>query len=289
MRIIETIHEARQALVEREGSIGLVPTMGYLHAGHVSLIEQARKDCDRVVVSVFVNPLQFGPSEDLDRYPRDLERDAHLAEEAGADILFTPSVTEMYPRSTQVSLAVKGLSERLCGASRPGHFDGVATVVAKLFQIIQPSHAYFGQKDAQQLAIIQCMVEDLNFPIEIVPCPTLREPDGLAMSSRNVYLSVEERNQATILNNALSKVTTEVEKGNITQANEVVDLVKGMIQTAPLGEIEYVEALTYPYLQPITHLKDQRVIIALAVHFGQTRLIDNVIWTGKEDASCLER
>ncbi|SFS94956.1 pantoate--beta-alanine ligase [Marininema halotolerans] len=289
MRIIETIDEVRQALSTSKGTIGVVPTMGYLHPGHVSLIERARQACDCVVVTIFVNPLQFGPNEDYDRYPRDLKRDAQLAEQAGADFLFTPSVEEMYPRPNQVGLTVRGLSDKLCGASRPGHFDGVATVVTKLFHIIQPSHAYFGQKDAQQLAIIQCMVEDLNLPISIVPCPTLREADGLAMSSRNVYLSEEERKQAPILYQSLLDVTKALDQGAFSHASEVVNSIHEMFKQAPLGDIDYVEAFTYPDLQPIENLSDQPIIIALAVRFGKTRLIDNVIWSRKEESPCFEQ
>jgi pantoate--beta-alanine ligase len=282
MKIIESIRELREELKPlRSGKIGFVPTMGYLHEGHLSLVRRARRECDTVVMSVFVNPLQFGPNEDFDRYPRDLERDAGMAREAGVDFLFAPSVAEMYPDSPRTKVTVSGLTERLCGASRPGHFDGVATVVTKLFNIVQPDRAYFGLKDAQQVAVIEQMVRDLNIPVEIVPCETVREADGLAMSSRNVYLSTEERKQATILYQALREAKVGLESGRFRTAEEVNRFVREKIMTQPLAEIDYVETLSYPRLEPPENLESERIIVAVAVRFGKTRLIDNLLFGKK--------
>jgi pantoate--beta-alanine ligase len=278
MKIIHSIQELRQTLRPlRSGTIGFVPTMGYLHRGHQSLMDRARQECDTVVVSVFVNPLQFGPNEDYDRYPRDLERDAAIAEAAGVDYLFAPSVDEMYPSESLTTVTLRRITEPLCGASRPGHFDGVATVVTKLFHIVQPDKAYFGLKDAQQVAVIQQMTEDLNFPVEIVPCPTVREPDGLAMSSRNVYLSPEERQQATVLYRALRMAKEQIEAGTLTRAADVISFLEKEIRTQPLANIDYVQVLTYPRLEPVDRLENKRIIMAVAVRFGSTRLIDNLI------------
>ncbi|SFJ59283.1 pantoate--beta-alanine ligase [Thermoflavimicrobium dichotomicum] len=283
MKIIETIEALRQELKPyRNQTIGFVPTMGYLHEGHLSLVRRASQECDIVVMSIFVNPLQFGPNEDLDRYPRDLPRDAALAEQAGVDFLFHPSVEEMYPNPTLTQIVVSKVTEPLCGASRPGHFTGVATVVGKLFHIVMPDRAYFGLKDAQQVAVIQQMVEDLNFPVTIVPCDIVREPDGLAMSSRNVYLSPEERKQAVILSQALFAAKKGLEEGEWSTADEVNRFVREMILTQPLAEIDYVETLAYPSLQPVDELKGQKVIVAVAVRFGKTRLIDNILHAGEE-------
>lgn len=287
MQRIETIARLRNLLRPRRGRrLGLVPTMGYLHEGHLSLIRQAAEECEQVVVSVFVNPLQFGPGEDLDRYPRDLERDRRLAEEAGADILFTPGVEEMYPGGAKTTVRVTGLTDRLCGASRPGHFDGVATVVSKLFHIVEPDRAYFGQKDAQQVAVIQQMVHDLNMPVEVVPCPTVREEDGLAMSSRNVYLSPEERRRATTLYKTLREATREREAGRLCQAAEAVQFIRERLEMTEGLSIDYVEVLSYPGLEPLERLDESRSIAAVAVHLGSTRLIDNVIWPQEEGTRC---
>lgn len=273
----------RQAAI----SVGFVPTMGYLHAGHVSLLQEARRGNDLVVLSIFVNPLQFGPNEDLDKYPRDLERDLHIAEEAGVDIVFVPAVEDMYPSPTLTKVVVHNVTERLCGASRPGHFDGVATVVTKLFNIVQPDQAYFGMKDAQQVAVIQQMVLDLDIPVEIVACSTLREPDGLAMSSRNVYLNPQERKEAVVLNQALSEAEQDVQSGAL-KLNDLKDAVTRRIRQSPLAQIDYVEVLQYPSLNPILERKEEehtedhtlegRIIIAVAVRFGATRLIDNRVF-----------
>ncbi|MFC4078054.1 pantoate--beta-alanine ligase [Salinithrix halophila] len=284
MRVVKTIEGIREALSSAQRPVGFIPTMGSLHAGHISLIERARRECATVVVSVFVNPLQFGPTEDFDHYPRDLDTDARKSEEAGTDFLFAPATKELYPAPPRTRVTVSGLTDRLCGASRPGHFDGVATVVNKLLHIVSPDRVYFGLKDAQQLAVIQRMTEDLNLPVRVVPCPTLRESDGLAMSSRNVYLSPEEREQATVLNRALSLATEQVKTGRISRADEAAQLIRETIRTAPQAEIDYVEVLSYPDLERVHEIRDQQVIAATAVRFGNTRLIDNVIWPGKEDS-----
>lgn len=287
MKTVETVKELRSLLQPlRDGKIGLVPTMGYLHEGHVSLIRKAREECDVVVLSVFVNPLQFGPQEDFDRYPRDLERDARIAEEAGVDFLFAPSVKEMYPQEPLTKVTVSRLTERLCGASRPGHFDGVATVVTKLFHIVEPDRAYFGLKDAQQVAVVERMVRDLHFPVTIVPCPTVRDQDGLATSSRNVYLSEEERRQATVLSAGLFEVAEKVKAGEMTHACHVVDYLVRRISSKPLARIDYVDVLSYPDLTPVDQLDGERVIVAVAVRFGSTRLIDNIILPEKEGFPC---
>jgi pantoate--beta-alanine ligase len=282
MEVIHSIADLRSRIREyrrkNHGSVGFVPTMGYLHEGHASLLRKARSQSGLVVLSIFVNPLQFGPGEDFERYPRNTERDLEVAEAAGADLVFMPSVSEMYPTPTRTTVAVSGLTSRLCGASRPGHFDGVATVVSKLFHIVQPDQAFFGLKDAQQVAVIKQMVQDLNLPVEIVPCPTLREKDGLAMSSRNVYLSDEERKQALVLSQALDKAKEFVQARNNFKADELESLVSSHITSAPLAVIDYAEVLAFPSLEPFensTHTDS--IILALAVKFGKTRLIDNVI------------
>lgn len=282
MEVIHSIADLRSRIKEyrrkNDGSVGFVPTMGYLHEGHASLLRKARSQSGLVVLSIFVNPLQFGPGEDFERYPRNTERDLEVAEAAGADLVFMPTVSEMYPTPTRTTVAVSGLTSRLCGASRPGHFDGVATVVSKLFHIVQPDQAFFGLKDAQQVAVIKQMVQDLNLPVEIVPCPTLREKDGLAMSSRNVYLSDEERKQALVLSQALDKAKEFVQARNNFKAAELESLVSSHITSAPLAVIDYAEVLAFPSLEPFeTSTHTDSIILALAVKFGKTRLIDNVI------------
>ncbi|MEB3101299.1 pantoate--beta-alanine ligase [Paenibacillaceae bacterium T2] len=271
------------------GKVGFVPTMGYLHQGHASLIAEARKQCDLVVLSIFVNPLQFGPGEDYETYPRDSERDFRIAEEAGVDIVFMPSVEEMYPQyPLNTRVIVGGVTSKLCGASRPGHFDGVATVVSKLFHIVEPDLAFFGLKDAQQVAVIEQMVKDLNMNVQIVPCPIAREADGLAMSSRNVRLNAEEREQARILSRSLEQTDDWIHQPNMT-VKELKRKIRESIQTAPLAVIDYAEFLTYPELAEVpeetrtTELpSDQRYIIALAARIGGTRLIDNRIISMEE-------
>ncbi|CAM4217402.1 pantoate--beta-alanine ligase [Paenibacillus tarimensis] len=292
MKRCNTITELRRTLREWKqnhpgGSIGFVPTMGFLHEGHESLIRRAADEHQLIVVSIFVNPLQFGPNEDFERYPRDPERDAKLAEKAGTDILFMPSVEEMYPRPVLTKVMISGLTDKLCGASRPGHFDGVGTVVSKLFHLVQPDAAYFGQKDAQQVAVIERMVEDLNIPVKIVACPIVREPDGLAMSSRNVYLSPEERTQAVALYQSLQQAEQWFADPDLT-AGEIRQRMSELIRRSPLAEIDYVEILTFPDLEdsrqdiPLGDLPPGfRYIAALAVKFGATRLIDNRIYTVK--------
>ncbi|HZG16440.1 MAG TPA: pantoate--beta-alanine ligase [Candidatus Bathyarchaeia archaeon] len=270
----QRIKEARQA----GKTIGFVPTMGYLHDGHASLVKAAREQADFVVMSIFVNPLQFGPNEDLSRYPRDLEHDRKVAKAAGVDLLFTPSVEEMYPSRVLTNVSVSQVSEPLCGKSRPGHFDGVATVVMKLFQIVQPDLAFFGQKDAQQVAVVEQMVRDLSVPVEIVRCPIIREEDGLAMSSRNVYLGEEERKQATILYQTLQHARALIESKQTV--NQIIGEMKKMINTQPLADIDYAEILRYPDMAAVnTWTSGEKVLVALAVRFGRTRLIDNIILT----------
>lgn len=274
---LATIVEIRAALAEaraRGASIGLVPTMGALHEGHLSLIRAARADNDIVVVSIFVNPTQFGPGEDLARYPRDLAGDSLLCSEAGADLIFCPSAAEMYPEPYSTWVEVEGLTRGLCGRSRPGHFRGVCTVVSKLFNICAPDRAYFGEKDAQQLAVVDRMVRNLDFPVEIVRCPTVREPDGLAMSSRNARLSAEERAQAPVLYRALCAAVERVRAGERDAA--VIDrLIRSILAEAPLGVVDYVEIVGCEDLQPVETLTGD-ILLAVAVRFGGTRLIDNV-------------
>lgn len=279
MKKMATIHELRDelAIARQSGKrIGFVPTMGYLHQGHLSLVEQAKAKSDLVVMSIFVNPTQFGPNEDYAKYPRDLDRDEKLAREAGVDLLFVPDVSEMYPDQRLTTVSVAGITSALCGLSRPGHFDGVATVVAKLFNIVQPDFAFFGLKDAQQVAVIKQMVHDLNIPVTIVSCPIVRENDGLAMSSRNVYLSSEERKQAVVLFESLHKAQRWIQEG-VYDAAELKKKIVENIEKMPLAKIDYVEVLAYPTLQPVNDLRGESIIIALAVFFGQTRLIDNMI------------
>lgn len=288
MQQIATIDEIRQAIRSfrqhhPRGKVGFIPTMGYLHEGHLGLVRTAREQCDFVVMSIFVNPLQFGPNEDLDRYPRDLAGDLRLAKEAGVNIVFTPDAKEMYPRESMLTtVRVQGVSERLCGSSRPVHFDGVATVVAKLFQIVQPDDAFFGSKDAQQIAVIMRMVEDLNMPIHIVTCPTVREQDGLALSSRNVYLSQDERKQAVVLSTVLNEAKTWITELDMT-VGALRDRIEQRIHAMPLAVIDYVEIVNFPAITPyedrqlISDLSGQ-LMIALAVFFNRTRLIDNHIF-----------
>ncbi|MBQ4531175.1 MAG: pantoate--beta-alanine ligase [Lachnospiraceae bacterium] len=278
MEIVKTIAEVRVQVKEwkKAGlSVGLVPTMGFLHEGHKSLIERAAKENDRVVVSDFVNPTQFGPTEDLASYPRDLERDAKLCEEAGASILFNPEVEEMYFDDRTTFVNMDGLTKELCGKSRPIHFQGVCTVVSKLFNIATPDRAYFGQKDAQQLAVIKRMVRDLNFDIEIVGCPIIREEDGLAKSSRNTYLSPEERKAAVILSQALKIGKELIEQGE-TSASKVKTAITEKINTEPLAKIDYVEVVDFNNIEPVENIGDS-TLAAIAVYIGKTRLIDNFI------------
>ena len=277
MQILTKIEDIRQELLVIRTSakkIALVPTMGYLHEGHLSLVDVAKANADVVVMSIFVNPTQFAPNEDLMRYPRDIERDERLARERGVDYIFHPEVTEMYPDPYFTYVVTEQLAKVLCGISRPTHFRGVTTVVAKLFNIIQPDVAVFGQKDAQQAVIIRQMVRDLNFPTQIIVAPIVREPDGLAMSSRNVYLAPEERQQAPIIFKALQAARENVKNG-LTDANQVRDQITKMIQTSPLARIDYVEIIDDQTLTPVETVKPG-TFAAVAVYYGKTRLIDNI-------------
>ncbi len=278
MRVITTINEMRLYIKEERAkgkSVGLVPTMGYLHEGHALLIARSAAENDVTVVSVFVNPTQFGANEDLDSYPRDLEHDCAVAEQAGAQVIFHPTAAEMYPSDYRTYVNVEEITLPLCGKSRPTHFRGVTTVVCKLFCIVAPDRAYFGQKDAQQLIVIKQMVRDLNMDITVVPCPIVREADGLAKSSRNVYLNEEERRQALVLNQALA-LAQDLYKNGERNANVLKDAMVKKIQTAPLADIDYVELVDLESLQAIQTLTTP-ALAALAVRFGATRLIDNTI------------
>jgi len=278
MKIIKTVMEMRAALksFRDEGSIiGFVPTMGYLHQGHLSLIRRARQSSDMVVISIFVNPTQFGPQEDLDRYPRNLKRDAELAEEEGVDYIFHPDVSELYPEGYKTYVFVEELSDKLCGASRPGHFRGVTTIVLKLFNIIQPQLAYFGQKDALQAIIVRRMVEDLNLDIKIEVEPIVREADGLAMSSRNTYLSSEERKAALVLYRSLKLAEKSIKQGE-RDSSAIAHEIKKIINQEPSAKIDYISITDNKNLQELDIIKKE-TLIALAVHIGKTRLIDNIV------------
>jgi pantoate--beta-alanine ligase len=275
MRTVITLPELRAARLSFPGKVGLVPTMGYLHEGHLSLVRRAREECDQVIVSIFVNPTQFGPKEDLSRYPRDLDRDLRLLEPIGTDLVWIPTAESMYPPGYQTWVEVEAMTRPLEGAMRPGHFRGVTTVVAKLFHAVQPHKAYFGQKDAQQAAVIRQMTRDLNFPIEIVVCPIVREPDGLAMSSRNVYLSPEERKAATILYRALTAAKNAFESGE-RNAEKLCETMKDVLATEPLAEAQYVSCADYDTLEELETVTG-RTLLSMAVLFGKTRLIDNFV------------
>jgi pantoate--beta-alanine ligase len=276
MRTVHTIEELRHIVglwKEKNASVGLVPTMGFLHEGHESLMRRAAEDNDRVVVSIFVNPAQFGPSEDLDRYPRDMEHDLERCEALGVDLVFCPEVEEMYPTGFQTKVSVDGLSLELCGKSRPTHFQGVCTVVGKLFTIVGADRAYFGQKDAQQLIIIRRMVRDLNFMVEIVACPTVREPDGLAKSSRNKLLTPEERKAAPALNRALQLAEDAVAAGARDSAT-LRRLMENHLSAEPLLRVDYLEIVDALSLQPVQKLSGS-TLIAAAIFLEKTRIIDN--------------
>lgn len=278
MNIVTTIDEVRAQVRawRKEGlTVGLVPTMGYLHEGHQSLIARSVAENDRTVVSDFVNPIQFGPSEDLATYPRDIDRDAALCEATGADLIFHPEADEMYAPDFCTYVDMDHLTKGLCGASRPIHFRGVCTVVSKLFHIVQPDRAYFGQKDAQQLAVIRRMVRDLNMPLDIVGCPIIREADGLAKSSRNTYLSAEERQAALCLSRGLNKGKAAVDAGE-TDAAKVKAIITAEIEAEPLSRIDYVEIVDWNNLEPVDSTAGS-ILAAVAVYIGKTRLIDNFI------------
>lgn len=278
MQIVATVEEVRKQVKawKQEGlSVGLVPTMGYLHEGHESLIKKAVEQNDRVVVSVFVNPIQFGPKEDLATYPRDLERDSALCENAGANLIFHPEPEEMYFDDFCTFIDMENLTKGLCGKTRPTHFRGVCTVVGKLFNIVQPDRAYFGQKDAQQLAVITRMVRDLNFDLEIVGCPIIREEDGLAKSSRNTYLLEKERKAAVILHKGLTKGEQMVRDGE-KDAMKVKKAICNIIESEPMAEIDYVEVVNFDNMKEISVIEG-KILVAVAVYIGTTRLIDNFI------------
>jgi pantoate--beta-alanine ligase len=278
MKVVGTIKEVRELVKnwKKDGeTVGFVPTMGYLHEGHGSLITKAREDNDKVVVSIFVNPMQFGPTEDLDSYPRDLEKDSRFCESLGVDLIFHPEPEEMYHEDFSSYVDMSVLTEELCGLSRPVHFRGVCTVVNKLFNIVQPDNAYFGEKDAQQLAIIKHMVQDLNMDVNVVGCPIVREEDGLAKSSRNTYLSAEERKAALILSKTVALGKKLVAEGE-TDADVLVAKMKANIETEPLAKIDYVKAVNGLTMQQQKEIKAP-MLVAMAVYIGKTRLIDNFI------------
>ena len=281
MKVIYTIEQLRTTILnakQQQKTIGLVPTMGYLHEGHLTLASEARKENDVIVMSIFVNPTQFGPNEDFESYPRDLPRDTKLAESVGVDYIFAPSVEEMYPHDGGIRIHAGQQATLLCGASRPGHFDGVLQVVAKLFNLVQPDKAYFGQKDAQQVAIIQTMVRDYNFPVQLRVVPIVREEDGLAKSSRNVYLSVEERSQAPAIQQALHVAKLELlDSGD---AKKALEMATKLINNNLSGKIDYLTLLSYPDLTELSNDTEQ-VVLAVAVYVGKTRLIDNLIFSLK--------
>jgi pantoate--beta-alanine ligase len=275
MKVIETIAEMKKIRRELQGTVGFVPTMGYLHEGHLTLVRRSREANAHTIVSIFVNPAQFGPNEDFDRYPRDYPRDFAMLEKEKTDFVFLPTPQDIYPEGYNTWVEVCKVTDRLEGAIRPGHFRGVATVVAKLFNIVQPTRAYFGQKDAQQCVVVRKMVNDLNMNLDMIIVPTVREPDGLAMSSRNVYLSPEERQQAPVLYRALSTAHVMWAEGE-RDANRLRQAMVDLIQQKPLGKIEYIsiaDALTLRELEKAV----PPAVISLAVKFGKTRLIDNIL------------
>ena len=279
MQIFNKSHEMQEWSIQQKRAgktIGLIPTMGFLHEGHLSLVKRARTDCQIVAVSIFVNPLQFGVGEDFDEYPRDITRDCELLEKEGVDAVFSPSISDMYNPGFSTTVEVTGpVTERLCGASRPGHFKGVCTVVSKLFHICLPDRAYFGQKDAQQAVVIEKMVRELNFPLKIVRGPTVREADGLALSSRNSYLKPEERESGLVLSQALGLAREMIDQGEI-RPEIVRDAMVELIESRPHTKIDYVEICSGEDLSPLTAIEGE-VLIALAVQIGATRLIDNLL------------
>lgn len=275
MRTVSPLSDLRAARLSLKGTVGLVPTMGYLHEGHLSLVRQAKAECDHVIVSIFVNPTQFGPKEDLSKYPRDLERDLELLSSLGVDLVWNPSAEVMYPSGYQTWVEVEALTNPLEGAMRPGHFKGVTTVVAKLFNATQPDKAYFGQKDAQQAAVIRRMAVDLNFPLEVIICPTVREADGLAMSSRNKYLNEAERQAATVLFRALSAAKGLFENGE-RDAEALRRMMKEVIEAEPLAQMQYVSCADYDTLEELDTVKGKS-LLSMAVFVGKTRLIDNFV------------
>jgi pantoate--beta-alanine ligase len=275
MQIVSSLSDLRTTRLSLEGKVGLVPTMGYLHEGHLSLVRQAKAENQHVIVTIFVNPTQFGPSEDLSKYPRDLERDLNLLRPLGVDVVWTPTAEIMYPPGYQTWVEVEALTKGLEGAMRPGHFKGVTTIVAKLFNATQPTKAYFGQKDAQQAAVIRRMVLDLNFPLEVVVCPTMREADGLAMSSRNKYLNEAERKAAPVLFRALSAAKEAYEAGE-RQVLALREKMMSVLTAEPLAQVQYVAFTDFDTLEEV-ELIQGKLLISMAVFFGKTRLIDNIV------------
>ncbi len=278
MEVITTVAElrARVGTARSEGKVvGLVPTMGAFHEGHLSLMRRSQRECGLTVVTLFVNPTQFGPSEDFTRYPRGLEADRRMAATTGAELLFAPAVSEVYPQGYATTVSVRGVTEGLCGASRPGHFDGVATVVTKLFSMAQPDRAYFGEKDYQQLQVIRRITWDLDLPVEIIPCPIYREPDGLAMSSRNRYLSVEERSDALGLSQGLAAASARFSAG-VRESDALTAEVVNRLAGEPLVRIDYVELVNAEALTPVSRVETP-ALLAVAAYVGKTRLIDNVV------------
>jgi pantoate--beta-alanine ligase len=275
MQLIRTLPELRKFLPSLPRPLGLVPTMGFLHEGHLALVRRARAECAAVGVSIFVNPAQFGPQEDLARYPRDLDRDLRMLDKAGADVVWAPEAGEVYPPGYQTYVTVEEVALPLEGAARPGHFRGVATIVAKLFNAFTPDRAYFGQKDAQQVAVIRRIAGDLNFPLEIIVCPTVRESDGLAMSSRNTYLNPQERRAAAVLYRALSAAKAASQRGE-RDAEKLRAAMDGCLAAEPLARMEYVSATDPDTLRELDRI-DGNVLLSMAVRIGKTRLIDNFV------------
>jgi pantoate--beta-alanine ligase len=273
---IQSVQRKVTSLIREGKSIGFVPTMGYLHEGHENLLKAARKENDFVILSIFINPLQFGEGEDLDHYPRDEEHDRKTAEKNGVDLIFLPTNDIMYPNPLSIEMAVTRRADVLCGRSRPGHFEGVVTVLAKLFNICRPNRAYFGMKDAQQVAVVDALIQDYNFPVELVPVPTVRESDGLAKSSRNVNLTVEERHQAPAIQKGLQIGRKMVEDG-VQDPEQIKEATRQFLESKTRGKIDYIELLSYPDLKPVDHI-NQQVILATAVFFERARLIDNVVF-----------
>ena len=283
MKTITKIGEMRsavKALKSQGKTIGFVPTMGYLHEGHLSLVRESIKKADSTVVSVFINPAQFGPTEDFEDYPRDMKRDSEILEKEGVDYLFVPEVKEMYPEGYKTYVEVCGFQDRLCGRSRPGHFRGVSTVVLKLFNIVNPDFSFFGQKDAQQAIILEKMVQDLDLEVKIEILPIIREEDGLALSSRNTYLNTEERRAALVLSESLGEAQKMIEKGE-KDVESIISRMKEIIKGEPLAKIDYIEIVDIDNLNPLTSI-GKKVLVALAVFIGKVRLIDNVIVHTKE-------
>lgn len=285
MKIIRSVQTMMKEVANVNKKIGFVPTMGFLHDGHLSLVKEAKQENDIVVMSIFVNPLQFGPNEDFEQYPRDEQQDAEVAEQHGVDILFLPTVDDMYPNEMGIKMTINQGTDVLCGRSRPGHFDGVITVLTKLFHIVQPNNAYFGLKDAQQFAVVNTLVTQLDFPVQLVGLPTVREGDGLAKSSRNVYLSEIERKEATSLYLGL-KLGQKLIVDGIKNPATIITEVKKFISNNTSGKIDYIELLSFPKLKSITTI-NQQVILAVAVKFSNARLIDNIILN--EEGSFIDR